>query len=569
MSARYLRGSRLKVAFLIFLLVAVPVNAAIWLFCYQEIGHKRSNIKSNALSLVEMQRIRIGTDFRLLVSDLLFFAGYNELLDSLDNGKHLLHLKEDLSLFSRGSRQYDQVRVIDNSGMESIRINLSREGVPIVVPDQELQNKGKRYYFLDTIKLGEGEVFISPLDLNIERGEVERPLKPMIRFGTPVFDRRGGKHGILIFNYLGEYMLSDFRFLSSDSAGDSMLLNSGGYWLVGREPGEEWGFMFEGGEQKTFQSSFPDAWPRILESDSGQVLNGNGLFTFTTVYPLIEGWKTSTGAGRAFEPSISMMEAREYLWKIVNHVPASYFAQATRDQIVKYIVLSSIITLVIWAGSWKLARLEKLKAALTEKNTLLREIHHRVKNNLQVLLSLNSIQTMHHRGNEAVVEMLEENQCRLKAMSLVQDRLYQEDEISRIDLKSYIEKLVFSINSLTKEAHAPVAFEVSVEDINIHVDNVVPCGMIINELVINSLKHAFSGMEGGRVEVKLRRHGKKGVALEVSDNGAGLPGDVDMEKVDTVGFMLVRSLVDQIDGRICAVRDGGTKFIITFSALDD
>ena len=182
MSARYLRGSRLKVALAIFLIVAVPVNTAIWLLSRQEIKNARSSIEAEAFGVVDKQHIMIGANFKLIVSDLIFFANYNELLDTLDNSMHKSYLLQDLSLFSRGSRLYDQIRIIDGSGMETVRVNLSKDGVPVIVPDEDLQNKGKRYYFRDSIGLNEAEVFISPFDLNIEHGEVEIPYKPMIRF---------------------------------------------------------------------------------------------------------------------------------------------------------------------------------------------------------------------------------------------------------------------------------------------------------------------------------------------------------------------------------------------------
>jgi hypothetical protein len=101
---------------------------------------------------------------------------------------------------------YDQIRLLDERGMEVVRVDLIRE-TPVILPGERLQDKSERYYFRDSFKLGRGEVFMSPLDLNVENGRIERPLKPMIRFGTPVFDGQGRKKGLVVINYMAASLL--------------------------------------------------------------------------------------------------------------------------------------------------------------------------------------------------------------------------------------------------------------------------------------------------------------------------------------------------------------------------
>ncbi|NNK01046.1 MAG: cache domain-containing protein [Desulfatitalea sp.] len=147
-----------------------------------------------------------------------------------------------------GAKIYDQVRIIDADGWESIRVNLVSGKDPVIVGEKALQLKKKRYYFQDTFSLKKGEIFVSPLDLNIEHGEIEIPLKPMIRFGTPIFDEQGQKRGIIIFNYLAANLIQDLKDLVDASFGRCMMLNSDAYWLVyPSSPEREWGFMFEAG----------------------------------------------------------------------------------------------------------------------------------------------------------------------------------------------------------------------------------------------------------------------------------------------------------------------------------
>ncbi|HEA69841.1 MAG TPA: hypothetical protein ENI07_23970 [Desulfobacterales bacterium] len=289
---------KLTIALIIFLPLAILNTGILWVFYYQERETTKNIIKTHAVNMTEMQRVKIGDNFKLIVSDLMFFAGYNQLLDMFENPEfHVTRLINDFSLFSRGSKIFDQIRMLNETGMEIIRINLFK-GDPVIVPSEQLQFKGDRYYFKDTIGLEKGEIFVSPFDLNIEQGRIEQPLKPMIRFATPIFERKGQKRGVIIFSYLGANLIQDIKNLVTDSPGFYMLLNSEGYWIIGMDIEDEWGFMYEGRKSRTLKNTNPAAWEKISESESGQFDNREGLFTFTTVYPLFEGWKSSTGPRR-------------------------------------------------------------------------------------------------------------------------------------------------------------------------------------------------------------------------------------------------------------------------------
>ena len=190
---------KLKIALIIFLPLAILTNGILWIFYHQERETTRDVIKSHAVNMTEIQRLKIGDNFRLIVSDLMFFSSYNQLQNMFEEPElHSTHLVNDFSLFSRGSKIFDQIRMLNETGMEIARINLFEEK-PVIVPSEKLQFKGDRYYFKDTIGLKKGEIFVSPFDLNIERGKIEQPLKPMIRFATPAFDRKGQKRGVIIF----------------------------------------------------------------------------------------------------------------------------------------------------------------------------------------------------------------------------------------------------------------------------------------------------------------------------------------------------------------------------------
>src|SRR5262249_56838645 len=145
--------------------------------------------------------------------------------------------------------------------------------------------KGKRYYFQQTMRLDKGQVFVSPLDLNVERDESERPLKPMIRFATPVFDRQGAKKGIVILNYLGADLIRKLVEVSVTFPGTALLLNREGFVLHGPSADDEWGFML--GHDRTFAKLYPEARTRLSEAGQGQFHTGQGLFTFHTLAPRV------------------------------------------------------------------------------------------------------------------------------------------------------------------------------------------------------------------------------------------------------------------------------------------
>ncbi|MCW8966453.1 MAG: hypothetical protein OQK82_07185, partial [Candidatus Pacearchaeota archaeon] len=208
------------------LLILIPsfvlFSIILWLYYLLEVNSEKRICYVGASNVVEHQRLRTASNFDLIVADLQFFANYSQIVALLTDPMYDMdRLKNDFALFSRGAKIYDQVRIIDSSGMEIIRVNFSNKNGPVIVNGTHLQNKKDRYYFKDTYELQKNEIFISPLDLNIEHGEIERPFKPMIRFGTPIFGKNGTKCGIIIFNYLADFLLNDIRKIQETTSGKS------------------------------------------------------------------------------------------------------------------------------------------------------------------------------------------------------------------------------------------------------------------------------------------------------------------------------------------------------------
>jgi signal transduction histidine kinase len=345
-----------------FVFISVPLSlvlgCVIWQHYRTETRAEKILFKSNEVNVVNVRTRRaIVDEFKLIVSDLMFLANHNELRQILDmfSPEHKQSINSEWRLFTEKRGLYDQIRYLDKKGMEIIRVNYNN-GEPTVVSDGDLQFKGERYYFKDALKLGEGDVFVSPLDLNFERGMIETPLKPVIRFGTPVFDSKGNKRGIILLNYLGERIMEKFVAASSSSAGTVFLLNSASFYLKGMKKEDEWGFMYEDRTGVNFESTFPRVWPDIAGSESGQFQTENGLFTFETIHPLLESWESSTGSDSAFTPSAHRLSSNQYSWKIVSYVPAPTLESSFGSRTKEYLIIYSVIITLLLPFYWLLAR---------------------------------------------------------------------------------------------------------------------------------------------------------------------------------------------------------------------
>jgi PAS domain S-box-containing protein len=205
---------------------------------------------------------------------------------------------------------------------------------------------------------------------------------------------------------------------------------------------------------------------------------------------------------------------------------------------------------------------ERLRASLTEKEVLLKEIHHRVKNNLQVITSLLNLQSSQEE-NPRTAAALRESQARVRSMALVHEELYRSRDLSRIDVANYTSRLTSSLLRVYKAPGADVDIQVDVHGVFLPVDAAIPCGLIINELVSNSLKYAFRSSGKGTIVVRMVRAGDE-CELTVSDDGEGLPPSLDINHTDSLGLQLVTTLAKQLRGTLSVDRGNGVSFSLRF-----
>jgi PAS domain S-box-containing protein len=361
-----------------FLLLVTPIALVTGIIYVQEEKKAKTVLEIQAANSLKGQTDQITREFQLIVSDLRFLADLNELklYFEQENSQTREFLAREYLSFSTQKQLYDQIRFLDQTGQEIVRVNFN-EGLPSIVPEEQLQNKGDRYYFEDTFVLNQGEIFVSPFDLNMERGKIEQPLKPMIRFGLPVFDSQNDKRGIVLLNYLGNHLLNQLKSNAANVRGNVMLLNTEGYWLTGVEESRLWGFMY-GRDDRQFGNDFPAEWLQISQETSGQFYTKNGLFTFVTIYPLVEGQKSSTGAPEAFAASEADIGASDYYWKVVSHLSTAdinaEFNPIRQTAILIFFGLGAIVLVIsLWLTDSQ-TKHRQAEAKIQEQNEFLNNV---------------------------------------------------------------------------------------------------------------------------------------------------------------------------------------------------
>jgi PAS domain S-box-containing protein len=206
---------------------------------------------------------------------------------------------------------------------------------------------------------------------------------------------------------------------------------------------------------------------------------------------------------------------------------------------------------------------EQIRASLQEKEVLLKEIHHRVKNNLQIISSLLNLQSK-YINDPSALQMFIDSQNRVKSMALIHEILFRSRDITRIDFAEYIKTISVQIFRSYGAYTKRIGLEVQVKDIMLDVDTAIPCGLIVTELVSNSLKHAFMDGREGSIDINLFTNDSGTLTLIVKDNGIGLPNHIDLQNVDSLGLKLVGALVNQLAGKVDVDSTFGTTFTITF-----
>ncbi|MBK8340416.1 MAG: PAS domain S-box protein [Flavobacteriales bacterium] len=207
----------------------------------------------------------------------------------------------------------------------------------------------------------------------------------------------------------------------------------------------------------------------------------------------------------------------------------------------------------------------QLRESLNEKEVLLKEVHHRVKNNLQVISSILNLQTAYVGEDKRMLDLLHESQDRIRSMSFIHESLYQTKNFSSVDLASYIERLTRNL-VMSYSVSGKVALETDLERVELTLDQAIPCGLILNELISNALKHGFPDGRAGSIHIGLRCTDDL-VRIELADDGVGMPEDLDPDTQGSLGLQLVHTLIDQLDATLDRPNGPGVRYFLTFERI--
>jgi PAS domain S-box-containing protein len=366
------------------------IVVSVWFYVNESENGMRLIEQAQKLQL-EQRKVLFESLLQDAMEDLLFIAKIEvmqRVVEQPDSTWHKQVLAYDLKMLIEQKRNYDQVRYIDVSGKEVVRVNY-RNGVGVIVGETDLQHKVNRYYFKESMKKDADEIYVSPIDLNIEHGAIEVPYKPMLRLATPLFDRADKLRGILVVNYLADRLVNSLNYYSSLSVGRLLMVNNQGFWLQGERAGDDWGFMFPDKKHLRMQRRYPDAWELISSNNSGQFINEKGLFTFETV----DG--NALIAGKALHHSLGDQKQNNNsaLWKLVRFIDKQALDKPGAMLKNRYLTINAILALAWGVLAFLLARAKYYKIEAG------RQLHEKEKRISEIINSaFDAIITINERG---------------------------------------------------------------------------------------------------------------------------------------------------------------------------
>jgi len=330
-------------------------------------------IRDEEVHAVGMRQEAVAKIIESSISDLLFLSELNELYPFLAShtSENREPLSKELGAFSRRQEIYDQIRILSPAGMEILRIDY-REGTSVAVPPENLQFKGDRPYFQEMFRCVGGPAYVSPLDLNVEDGQVELPLQPMLRLGLALgygLGRQDEAAGYLLLNMKGSVVLDTFAQAHPHPDAMALLVNQDGYWLRGPAPETEWGFILPERADERFQARFPLEWEAVSSARTGQFVTENGLFTYDTLIPYAEADAVRYAGAGGSSTSASTVDADALYWKNVSWVPSDLLARTRSAGTAQLAGWNVVGVLILGSGSWVFARWLTRRAELHRRTT--------------------------------------------------------------------------------------------------------------------------------------------------------------------------------------------------------
>ena len=511
------------------LILFLITNIFIWTSIQRRISYHKQSLfeleQVRAINRLNQVEDRLLALVNISKKNVLFLANLIE-IDMANNVETYVKAQQ-LKSFLDVNRNYFEARLIDASGSEIIKAERIGDSVLISSSDS-LQFKGNRHYFKEALKLSKGNVFVSRMDLNEEHGKVEKPYRPTVRFFSPVFEA-GRKTRIIGLNL---NLKSWFTIFKDTNIG---ILNSQ----------NEVYFNTENILYKKFESN-------LDQKD----IHGYPLF-FSKILGLENNleWTLFTRTSNA-----SLGAKLEQFKKD---------AYKTGASVAVGVLFFLLIAQILFVKNRNILKLNRaIEIRLSERDILIKEIHHRVKNNLQVVASLLSLQSSFIKDEQTKM-LFRYSQYRINSMGIVHEMLYKSNDLNRIDYGAYIRELIKTLIQSMKGDKSKIGLVTEVKNIFLNIDTSIPLGLMVNEIITNSLKYGFSDSEEGTITVQMKKLSTFTYELKIGDNGSGIPSHVNFRNTKSLGLKLIHKLALQLRGNIEMDNSKtGTNYIITFQEIE-
>lgn len=350
--------------FLIYLAIfSVVFILTLWGWLESSASHEKQLAIGKEEVVLNLHAEQVQREISDIVSDLQILSSLNYSNLKSPDANALQQIKNTFTAFMRARDSYDQLRLLDASGMEVIRVNRTANG-PELVPHSHLQNKSSRYYFTETVRLPKGEFYLSRLDLNIENGLVEVPFKPMLRVGMPIYDAQNQVNGVLVVNYLAQNIIQLLEHSAAHQTTDGHaqnmeLLDSFGFWLYSEDVEKSWGFMFNM-LQKSLGYENAELWRVMQTSLSGSYEEASGVYVYQFINPaffvLYDGDQP-----RRIRFNLAKDVGDGYGWYLMNFYSHDYFFERALGDLQKnavwfvvlFMTLLSFAVFVAWFSAYR------------------------------------------------------------------------------------------------------------------------------------------------------------------------------------------------------------------------